>query len=236
MKKRLWTQGKKTTIIGLIVLAVAIYALFAKLITGGEFASILPFVLLLFRVKDTVLSSFGGPASYDKSAVVLIALSLATLSGCSYEKQLAKWATRIPAKIVVKDSTVTIHTKTTKDRIVKVPGDSSSIQALIKCDSAGNAYVSEILQLKTQNGMLLLKIKDNKLYVSNVTNDKTVTAQDTHTTDSNSHVNTSSEVKAAEVNKLTKWQLYRIYFANIIIGLIGLWLAFQIYKLIKKFK
>ena len=46
----------KTTFLGLIILAVAIFALCTGRITGDVFTAILPTVLMLFRVKDTFIN------------------------------------------------------------------------------------------------------------------------------------------------------------------------------------
>lgn len=55
-KKRLF-ENWKTTLLGLTILSVAIVTLITGKITGSEFALLLPTILLLFRVKDTVLGN-----------------------------------------------------------------------------------------------------------------------------------------------------------------------------------
>jgi hypothetical protein len=59
LMKRLWTEGKKTTIIGLIILICSLIFIAMGKITASEFAMLMPFILILFRVKDTVLGNFG---------------------------------------------------------------------------------------------------------------------------------------------------------------------------------
>jgi len=55
--ERLWKQGKKTTILGLIILMVALFMLYTGKLTGSEFALLMPFILVLLRVKDTFLKA-----------------------------------------------------------------------------------------------------------------------------------------------------------------------------------
>ena len=68
-----------------------------------------------------------------------------------------------PHKTENTERTVTI-TETVRDTIIQVQPDSSIVQALIKCDSAGRARLEEIQTLKESARIQqILALKDNKL-------------------------------------------------------------------------
>jgi hypothetical protein len=56
MKERIFNNWK-TSILGLILLAITIVLLFMKIITLGEFSSFFPTILGLLYVKDTILQA-----------------------------------------------------------------------------------------------------------------------------------------------------------------------------------
>lgn len=113
-KSRLWTDGKKTTIAGLMVLAFALFFLYSGKITAGEFISLMPFVIAMLRVKDTFLGNWGNNSN---TALIIIAI---ILTSCSTPKRLNKICKKCPAvethdtvyiqkdSIVVKDSIMKI--------------------------------------------------------------------------------------------------------------------------------
>lgn len=74
------------------------------------------------------------------SSAILILSVLLPLSSCS-RRQYPQQSTDTVTTITV---TETLH-----DTIITVRSDTSMIQALIECDSTGQAYLSEIMQLKS---------------------------------------------------------------------------------------
>ena len=56
MKERIFNNWK-TSILGLILLSIAIVLLFMKIVTLGEFSSFFPTILGLLYVKDTILQA-----------------------------------------------------------------------------------------------------------------------------------------------------------------------------------
>lgn len=68
-------------------------------------------------------------------------------------------------KVITQVKRVVI-TEVTSDTVVYSKPDSASIEALIKCDSAGNAYIAEIQQLKAGKYTVpQVRMKDNIVYL-----------------------------------------------------------------------
>lgn len=60
MKERLFNNWK-TSVLGIILLVIAVIFLFLKVVTLGEFSAFLPTILGLVYVRDTVLKITTGP-------------------------------------------------------------------------------------------------------------------------------------------------------------------------------
>lgn len=111
-----------------------------------------------------------------------------------------------PHKTEIADHTVTV-TETIRDTVIKVQPDTSIIQALIKCDSTGQARLAEIRSLKESVRVRqTLALKDNWI-TSNVVVDSMgiyLTYKERHKEEQ--QVQTIETVIEKEVNVLRWWQ------------------------------
>jgi hypothetical protein len=103
----------KTTIIGLIILAVCIYCLVSDKMSGEVFAAIMPVVLLLFRVKDTALwfrdqSDRNYRNRFDGTSIVMIPLLFIMMaSSCTtYQRCQEKFGNSKPPVAYIHDTIV----------------------------------------------------------------------------------------------------------------------------------
>lgn len=156
--------------------------------------------------------------------ILLILLSIVLLASCSYQKRLNKWCARCPHKDSV--SVVALYEETLRDTFITLSADSSEIKALIKCDSLGRAYISEIISLKGIKIKPQIIIKDNVITASCVIDSNRV-----YVSYKERYYKTSTTIqqtKAVTTNVL-KW--YQTMF--IWMGAIGLiyFIIFFIYKL-----
>lgn len=55
---------------------------------------------------------------------------------------------RTPEPIIIRDVRVEKVTETVRDTVVNIMPDSASMQALLKCDSLGNVYLSQITEME----------------------------------------------------------------------------------------
>ncbi len=124
-----------------------------------------------------------------------------------------------PHKTENTERTVTI-TETVRDTIIQVQPDSSIVQALIKCDSAGRARLEEIQTLKESARIQqILALKDNKLTAKAIVDSMGIylTYKERHKEEQ--QVRTIESVIEKEVNVLKWWQkvLMTIGIVSIII-------------------
>lgn len=113
-------------------------------------------------------------------------------------------------------------TETVHDTVIQVQPDSSIVQALIKCDSAGQARLEEIRTLKESARVWqTLALKDNKLTTKAVVDSMGIylTYKDRYREEQK--VQVVETVIEKEINVLKWWQKTLIYigFLTIIISL-----------------
>lgn len=111
-----------------------------------------------------------------------------------------------PHKTEYKDYTVTV-TETVRDTIIQVHPDSSIVQALIRCDSTGQARLEEIRTLKESARVRqTLALKDNRLTAKAIVDSMGIylTYKERHKEEQ--HVQTIDTVIEKEVNVLKWWQ------------------------------
>ena len=111
-----------------------------------------------------------------------------------------------PHKTERAEHTVTI-TETTRDTVIQVQPDSSIVQALIKCDSTGQARLEEIRTLKeSARVQQTLALNDNKLTAKVVVDSMGIylTYKERHKEEQ--QVQTIETVIEKEVNVLKWWQ------------------------------
>lgn len=95
---------------------------------------------------------------------LLLAMVIIIITGCVTKRRCME---KFPPSIVTEDS-VTISEKIVyKDSIITLPADSSWLTALLKCDSTGNVYLSQLLNYQSGNkvGVPVIKIRDNIIKV-----------------------------------------------------------------------
>jgi len=147
-----------TTVLGLLLLAGACFLLYQGKITAGEFTAFLPVAIGLFWAKNSFITDMFKRGS--GAAVLLLMLVIA--GGCRTQKPPVA-----PIPPTVSTTTATNNTTSggTEQSGYTKP-DSSSLKALVACDSLGNVYIKEIAELKAgRNVKPSVKIKDNFIYV-----------------------------------------------------------------------
>lgn len=111
-----------------------------------------------------------------------------------------------PCKTENLEHTVTI-TETIRDTVIQVQPDSSIIQALIRCDSAGQARLEEIRTLKeSARVQQTLALKDNKLTTKAIVDSMGIYLTYKERYKEEQKVQTIETVIEKEVNVLKWWQ------------------------------
>jgi len=175
--------------------------------------------------------------------LLLLLLSSIILSSCCTQKRCNKKFPPVVTNDSIsgkKDSINNSHTESIKDSIVFIAPDSSWLKASISCDSLGNVYIKNIVQLQSENGKLLLQLKDNELFISNITQPKEITVHSKSTNDVNSNTalnsNTVTKTITVKVNELTWFQKLWIWLGYVMGIEILLFIVYIIFKLYLKFK
>ena len=130
--------------------------------------------------------------------IIISIVALATFCGCCPKLY--------PHKTENLEHTVTI-TETIRDTVIQVQPDSSIIQALIRCDSAGQARLEEIRTLKESARLQqTLSLKNNRLTTKAVVDSMGIylTYKERHKEEQ--QVRTIETVVEKEVNVLKWWQ------------------------------
>jgi hypothetical protein len=116
-------------------------------------------------------------------------------------------------------------TERLRDTIYVIEADSSLIQALIACDSAGRAYLEEIVEL--QHGRVLppaeVKIKDNVISVRSRLPAMNIRLQTKIVTTTTEKLVTNTQV----VQQMNKWQTFWCRFGQIAAVAILLFMIFK---------
>ena len=154
-------------------------------------------------------------------------------------KRIILWATVLtiiqsccpklyPHKTENKDHTVTV-TETVRDTIIQVHPDSSIVQALIRCDSTGQARLEEIRILKeTARIQQTLALKDNRLTTMAVVDSMGIYLTYKERNREEQKVQTIETVIEKESNVLKWWQKALIWmgavtvFGIVLFGIIGI--------------
>lgn len=154
-------------------------------------------------------------------------------------KRIILWATVLtiiqsccpklyPHKTENIDHTVTV-TETVRDTIIQVHPDSSIVQALIRCDSTGQARLEEIRILKeTARIQQTLALKDNRLTTMAVVDSMGIYLTYKERNREEQKVQTIETVIEKETNVLKWWQKALIWmgavtvFGIVLFGIIGI--------------
>ncbi len=123
------------------------------------------------------------------------------LCGCTGHRHL-------PATVTTRDSVVV--TEVVRDTIITLAPDSSMIQALVECDSVGQARLKQLLDIKSGTNVKPPKvtITENvltaKVEVDSL--DVYMKLKDRY----KEHYKAEKIIETVEVNRLTRWQLFRM--------------------------
>lgn len=133
-----------------------------------------------------------------------------------------------PYKTENTEHTVTV-TEIIKDTIIQIQPDSSIVQALIKCDSTGQARLEEIRTLKeSARVQQTLTLKDNKLTAKAIVDSMEIylTYKERHTEEQK--IQTTETVIEKEVNVLKWWQKVLMALGLTFIASIAILIAFKL--------
>jgi hypothetical protein len=118
-----------------------------------------------------------------------------------------------------------------RDTMIQVPADSSWLQALIECDSNGQAYLRQIenYQVSGRSTLPRVSLQNNQLQVNCRCDSAAIYAKYSRIYDRSSQSSTVKETVTIEVNRLTWWQKTQVY------GFRVLTLIIAAYFIIKRF-
>ena len=134
-----------------------------------------------------------------------------------------------PYKTESTEHTVTI-TETVRDTVIQVQTDSSIVQALIRCDSTGQARLEEIRTLKeSARVQQTLALEDNKLTAKAVVDSMGIylTYKERHKEEQ--QVQTIETVIEKEVNILKWWQKFLMWTGIVAVSVFLLFLIVRIF-------
>lgn len=121
-----------------------------------------------------------------------------------------------------------------RDTVLLVEKDKALLRALVECDSMGQAHIRQILEYEAGRNMQppRVNIQDNVLDVTAQVDSFTIYMQlkDRYTEIKDE----SRSVERVEVNRLTRWQSFRIGIGNSALILLFLAIIYFIKKQVKK--
>ncbi len=162
-------------------------------------------------------------------AIVVIMLTLLISSCVTHKRCLYKFPPAI-SKSEVRNITVK---ETVRDTFIDVRSDSSSIAALLECDSLGQVRLKQLQDIKTGSKLKppILALNNNILAAKCEVDSYLVylSLKDIYTSDSSVNV----EIKEIPINHLTGWQWYQVWMGRIFMFFLGVGLVWLIFKIIK---
>lgn len=198
----------KTTLIGIVLMLVALAFVWYGRITWGEFSAFLPTVFGLIWVKDSFLSSFIG-----KTGMIILLMS--TISSCHTTKYVA----------VGTDTTIRVT-----ERLVDIQpkSDSSSVLLNLACDSLNRVYIKMLGESHGNTTVNTVYLRNDSLIVKTIFKpgpEKVVVKDSVVTVVKEVPV----PVPGKDVNVMYWWQtaLMWIGIASLIIGVIILVIKFK---------
>ena len=145
MKERILSNWK-TSLIGAILFLFSGVLLWLGKITFAEFSAFLPVVIGLICAKDDFLSKFISKAG------IIVFLTLG-ISSCHPTKYIP-----LTTETIVKDRLVP----------VQIPADSSSIFALLECDSMNHVIMKQLSDRSSNYVVQNVRIDSNRLVVKTI--------------------------------------------------------------------
>ena len=128
------------------------------------------------------------------------------------------------------EHTITV-TETIKDTVIQIQPDSSIVQALIKCDSTGQARLEEIRTLKeSARVQQTLTLKDNRLTTKAVVDSMGIYLTYKERNKEEQQVQTIETIIEKEVNILKWWQKALMWIGVCSIMIMPYYAIFRIVK------
>lgn len=133
--------------------------------------------------------------------VALIGTIVLFLTGCK---------TNVPSheKIYITKMDSILVKETISDTVIKIKADSSSILALLECDSLGKVRLREILSLKASGRISppMLRVKNNVMYVQAKIDTMSIYLSMKNRVEKHVANNTNSNTKICTIYKQRTWQ------------------------------
>ena len=154
--------------------------------------------------------------------IIIPIVALETFSGCCPKLY--------PHKTESNEHTITV-TETLRDTVIQVQPDSSIVQALIKCDSTGQARLEEIRILKESARIQqTLELKDNRLTAKTIVDSMGIFLTYKERYREEQKVQVVETVIEKEVNILKWWQKALMWVGVITVFSIALFGVISILK------
>lgn len=169
-------------------------------------------------------------------AILLIGLlSILTFSSCVTRERCNE---KYPCVQGV-DSVKTVFVKETlRDTVIYTQPDVGSISALLQCDSLGQIYIRQIIDLKAicKSPNPTIRIRDNIIRVIVPVDSMAIylTLKDRLTT---TDIKTTIKQAPERINYLTGWQWFQIWWGRVLTILVVIaliWLILWLYKISKE--
>lgn len=141
-----------TTIVGLAFLCIAGMLFYTGKITSGELITFVPFCLSLIWSKNTLITDlFKG----NTIKLIVVAICIGMLTSCITQRRCNE---KYPPETSQKDSVYNTHYESIRDTAIPVAPDSSMIKMLVRCDSLGQAYLSQLISYQAGNNISIPKV------------------------------------------------------------------------------
>lgn len=173
--------------------------------------------------------SAGSKRLLSQLALVLIVMIALCVTSCKVTRHLKS------NKDTVQTDSIVIK-EIVRDTTIIVEADSSMLQALIECDSLGQAHIKELLKYKAGERLKppTVIIRDNMLTATVNTDSLEIKIQwlERVLEHYKNNVQTITDIKYIEVHRLTWWQTLWIWIGRIAVSVIVILI---IYKTIKHY-
>lgn len=151
-----------TSLFGAILMAMAVYDFWQDKEFGYN-VGLLILGLILLRMRDAWMGKIFS-AFIKKFTPIIILLALSSTSCITQKKCNERYPPEVSTEKETTNEKETIVER--HDTVYKTVADSSHIKALVKCDSMGNAYIKQIVELENGNKVKgSVKLVDNYVYL-----------------------------------------------------------------------
>lgn len=161
---------------------------------------------------------------YYLIALMVIALTVLVVSGCKCPQALTS--------TVVQDSVSTTIKKEYRDSIIRIPADTASIQALVKCPPNGLANMPEV-KLKSKRAVISAKVVNGELDATCICPElekEVKLLKETITQLRQRNTFTTRTLPPVEIKYIPAWVKFFAWTGAISLLLLGVLICFKIYK------